>query len=138
MRLDFDALMKAVSTPKAVERKQTTLIKEAKRKGVLEGTATQRSEQAIAIVIDALRANQPACASDLSIITKLSVTCVRDKLNELFDANRVTKEPVKDGNGRVFYFELTGKRPVNRAINKTKGIKRGKEKTPTELMVFRL
>ena len=106
MRLDFDALMKTVSTPKAIKRKQTTLIKTVKRKDVLDGTATQRSEQAVEIVINALRANQPACASDLSIATRLSVTCVRDKLNYLFDADRVTKEPVKNGNSKVFYFSM--------------------------------
>jgi hypothetical protein len=104
--LNLAALNKIVSIPKIPQREQTTLIKSTKNSNVLEGTATQRSEQAFGMVINALQANQPACAKDLAEATKLTVSCVRDKLNLMLDSGTATKKPDRPGKGKTFYFSL--------------------------------
>ena len=106
--LNIDSFRKMASKPKAIKRTKTTFIKSAGRKTTLEGTATQRSEQAFGLVREALTKQQPACAEDLVPTTKLTVTCVRDKLNSMLASKEITAKPRRrvGRKNKTNYFSL--------------------------------
>ncbi len=112
MILNADSFLLMGKIPKAIKRVKTTIIKTPEKTPMLQGTAAQRKEQSAQLVRDALIKHQPVSAAIISDITKLTVNCVRDRLNELFNSGAATKkkEKTEDSIRGVFYFSLVSEK----------------------------